>query len=202
MIIGTHVIGASLIALLVDRLVLAHRLGPTPFSTASTKLSMAVGSALPVLIVVVISSALSCALVHFALGPIGAAYLYPMVFTAAVVATAFVGERLLTKGRSPEIRNRASGRTTIATAILGFLLLVPQGNTGAPDTLSCAQGTLDAAVAGAVFLCVTLLWNGIREKIDLMSGAKKPLSLAQELVAASLIALALQSISGLHFFHA
>lgn len=202
MIIGTHVIGASLIALLVDRLILARRLGSTPFSTASTKVSVAAGIALPVFFVVVISSAVSSAIADFALRPLCAAYLYPVVFTAAIVATAFAGEGLLTKWQSPEVRNRISGRTTIAAAILGFLVLVPFGNVGAPDTLSCAKGILDAVLSGAVFLGVTFLWNGIREKIDLMSDTKKPLSLAQELVAAGLIALVLLSISSLHFFHA
>jgi Na+-translocating ferredoxin:NAD+ oxidoreductase RnfA subunit len=198
MIVGNHVVGASLIALLVDRLVLERRLGTTPFSATSSKFSMTIGYALPALIVLAISSLIASALVRYALQPLGAAHLYPVLFAAAVVATALAGELLLPKWLSPELRNRVSGRTAVMVMILGFLVMVPQGTA---DPLSCGKNVCSAAATGIVFFIVTLLWNGIREKVELGSIDKKPLSPAQELVVAGLLALVLQSIAGLSFFH-
>jgi Na+-translocating ferredoxin:NAD+ oxidoreductase subunit A len=201
MITGTHVIGASLIGLLVDRLVLERRLGSTPFSRPSTKLSRTFGSALPVLIVLTISAAATSLLVTFFLQLVSAAFLYPLVFAGFIVITALGGELLLPKWQSPEVRNRVSGRTMVVAVILGFLVLIPQGCAGCVDALSCAKNVLDASIAGAIFFIVVIVWNGIREKIDLAAGTDKPLSAAQELLAAGLMALALLSISGLSFFH-
>jgi Na+-translocating ferredoxin:NAD+ oxidoreductase RnfA subunit len=195
MITGAHIVGASLIAQLVDRIVLDRRVGATPFSGASTKLSMAIGSTVPALVVLMLSATLACAFVNFLLRPIGAGYLYPLVFVAAIVAFSLSGELLFSKWQSPELRNRISGRTMVIATILGFLIIVPQ--TGAPG---CARSALDAGLTGAVFFIVVVIWNGIMEKIALAAGPEKKLSLAQELIAASLIALVLLSISSLNFF--
>lgn len=201
MITGTHIIGASLIALLVDRLVLERHVGRTPFSGASTRISTTLSSALPVIVVLTLSSAMTCALVDYLLRPLGAAYLYPMVFAAAIAATAMAGELLLSKWLSPEMRNRVSGRTAVSAAVLGFLVLVPQNHSAGACAISPATGTLDAAIAGAVFLFVALIWNGIREKIDLANDTNSRLSPAQELVAAALTALVLSGVSGSNLFH-
>jgi Na+-translocating ferredoxin:NAD+ oxidoreductase RnfA subunit len=201
LITGSHIVGASLIGLLVDRLVLDRRLGTTPFSRTSTKLSMALGSGIPVLMVLTISAAITGLLADFVLRPFGAAFLLPVVFTAVIVATTLAGEFLPTKGISPEIRNRIAGRTMIITAILGFLVLVPQGFPGGNETISFVKSAGDAAASGAVFLIVVLVWNGIGEKINLAAETDRTLSPAQQLIMASLIALVLSGISSLRFFH-
>lgn len=200
MIFNTPIVGASLIALLVDRLVLERRLGTTPNSCASTKISMTFGYALPVLIVLTLSTVGTCALVNYVLQPLGVAYLQTMVFAMFIVATTLAGELLLQQWQSPEMRNRVSGRTAVIAAILGFLVLVPRSFSG-PGAFSCAGSVFDAGFAGIVFCFVVFFWNGIREKIDLANETTRPLSLAQELVAASLIALVLLSVSRLRFFH-
>ena len=201
MIIGTHVVGASLIALIVDRILLERRLGATPFSGASTKISMTLGYALPVLVVLTLSTVAACALVNYVLRPLGAVYLQPMVFTMFIVATALAGELLLLRWQSPDMRNRVSGRTAVIAAILGFLVLVPRSCTDGHYAFSYAGSAFDAASAGIVFFFVVFFWNGIREKIDLANEKNRPLSPAQELVAASLLALVLLGVSQLHFFH-
>jgi Na+-translocating ferredoxin:NAD+ oxidoreductase RnfA subunit len=201
MIIGAPIVGASLIALLIDRFVIERRIGATPFSAPSTKFSTTVGSALPVLITLIISSAASGAITVYALQPLGAAYLQPIVFAALIVAISLGGEILLPQWQTQEMRNRVFGRTTVITAILGFLILLPQSRSTGPDKLSLAWSILNAAIAGITFFFVVLIWNGIHEKLYLARGPNERATLAKELVTASLIALVLLSISSLNVLH-
>jgi len=199
---ATHCVGAALVALLADRLVLERSLGATPFSKPSTRLQSGCGSALPVSVLFIFSAGISCALVTRLLAPIGAGYLFPLVFAAFLALAGIAGELLLSKWETPGMRNRIFGRGALGAAILGFLIVMPQNACILSGATTCGRSMpKDIVLAGAIYFLVALIWNGVHEKIELTGISGHRLSPAQELCAAGLIALAMLGISGLNFLN-
>jgi Na+-translocating ferredoxin:NAD+ oxidoreductase RnfA subunit len=186
----TSLIGIALITVLIERFVLEGRIGRTALFAASTNAAASLPGAGIVAGMLTAGAAGAWLTI-----PLGASWCYPIALIGVILAAALGAESAFARRCFFPVLNRIFTRAAVVSSLLGIVILVPQVNPG----LSFVKSITTALLAGAVFAVTRLLYYGVRERIR--NGRPGAASVAQELVAAGLLALALAGISTLNFFH-
>jgi Na+-translocating ferredoxin:NAD+ oxidoreductase RnfA subunit len=196
---GTGFIGASLIALVVERFILERYLGRKSLSTTSGRFAQTGASAMAVASMLIVASAGAGLLSGTVLLPVGATYLYAPVFIMVIMLCGLAGQMLFSSWRPRIALNGEFGKAVVIGSMIGYLTLVPQSGDFSLE-LSLARTVAHAAEAGGVFFLVKLLYCAIQEKSDFAKAATGGLLYARELATMGLLALVLKGISNVHLF--
>lgn len=186
----TNLIEISLVTVLVERFILEGRLGRTALFAASTNAAASLSGA--GIVAAMLTAGAAGAWITI---PLGASWCYPIALIGVILVVALGAESAFARKFFFPALNRIFARAAVISSLLGIVTLVPQVNPG----LSFVKTVATALLAGAVFAVVRLLYYGVRERIR--NGRPDTASVAQELAAAGLLALALAGISTLNFFH-
>lgn len=199
---GTHLIGISLIVVLAERFVLEGCLGRTLFSDRTKNPAAALAGTGIIAGMLTAGAAAAWTFTALVLIPAGAAYCYAPVLIVAFLGLALAAETVFSRFGPFPLLNRIFERAAVVSSLLGFMVLVPQMGGDVRHAVSFVQSVATAALTGAVFGVISLLYGGVRERV-VYSGTRQEAggSLARELAAAGLITLVLAGISALNFFH-
>ena len=195
---GLQPAGAALIAVLADRFVLDRCFGRRCMPTMLDRTFPEAGI-VPVLLTG--GAAAAWVIAALVLNPLRAAYCYAPVLVAVILLLATGGEAVLERWRPFEMLNRVFGRAAVISSMLGLLVIVPAAGHHA---VSFSQSAAAGILTGTVFVIISLLYSGIREKAGLtcqtrLTGTGRGSeAFAKELVAAGLLALVLAGVLNLN----
>lgn len=180
-------------AILVNNFVLAKFLGICPFLGVSKKLNTAMGMSLAVIIVMVLSSALTYPIYHFVLLPYGLEYLVTIVFIIVIAALVQSIESILKKLLPPLYNALGVYLPLITTncAVLGVTIL------NIDEKYDFFQSIINSFGAGVGFMLAMFLFAGVRSKIDNADVPRFMKGLPITLIAASLVSVSFFGFKGL-----
>lgn len=180
-------------AILVNNFVLAKFLGICPFLGVSKKLNTAMGMSFAVIIVMVLSSALTYPIYHFVLLPYGLEYLVTIVFIIVIAALVQSIESILKKLLPPLYNALGVYLPLITTncAVLGVTIL------NIDEKYDFFQSIINSFGAGVGFMLAMFLFAGVRSKIDNADVPRFMKGLPITLIAASLVSVSFFGFKGL-----
>ena len=180
-------------AVLVNNFVLTRFLGICPFLGVSKRMPTALGMCGAVLFVMTSASAVTWALQHLVLVPLGLAYLQTIAFI--LVIASFVQMVDITMKRFLPALHGALGLflplITTNCAVLGVAVLNVQ------MALPFGQAVVFGFAAALGFAFALVLFTGLRECIDRANPPRSFRGTALALVTAGLLSLAFMGFSGL-----
>jgi len=179
--------------LLVNNFVLSQFLGICPFLGVSKKLNSAVGMSLAVIFVMMMATAVTWPIYTFILVPAGLGYLQTVAFILIIASLVQLVEIVLKRYVKPLYNALGIYLPLITTncAVLGVTILNIDKGYGYLQSLVNTLG------AGGGFLLATVMFAGVRERLetaDIPEGLK---GLPSTLVAASLVSITFVGFQGL-----
>ncbi|MBL7076979.1 MAG: electron transport complex subunit RsxA [Kiritimatiellae bacterium] len=180
-------------AVLVNNFVLTRFLGICPFLGVSKKLPTALGMCGAVIFVMTSASAVTWALQHLVLVPLGLGYLQTIAFILVIASFVQLVDIAMKKFAPPLHAALGIFLPLITTncAVLGVSVL----------NVQLQYGFLKAVVFGFAaslgFSLALLIFTGLREKIDRANPPKAFQGVAIALVTAGLLSLAFMGFAGL-----
>ncbi len=150
-------------AILMNNFVLTNFLGICPFLGVSKKLNSAVGMGLAVIFVMTIASVVTNLTNTYLLIPNNLEYLQTLAFILVIAGFVQFIEMFMKKVIPPLYKSLGIYLPLITTncAVLGVALLNVQ------NEYNLWQSALYGASAGAGFMLATIIFAGIRERLDL-----------------------------------
>jgi electron transport complex protein RnfA len=180
-------------AVLVNNFVLTRFLGICPFLGVSRKLSTALGMCGAVLFVMTSASAVTWALQHLVLNPLGLGYLQTIAFILVIASFVQLVD-IAMKKFSPKLHGALGIFLPLITtncAVLGVSVL----------NVQLGYGFLKAVVFGFAaslgFALALVIFTGLREKIDRANPPRAFQGVAIALVTAGLLSLAFMGFTSL-----
>jgi electron transport complex protein RnfA len=179
--------------ILMENFVLSNFLGICPFLGTSKKLSSAVGMGVAVVFTMAIASAATWFTNEYLLVPYGLEYLQTIAFILVIAGLVQFIEMLIKKVLPPLYNALGIYLPLITTncAVLGVAILNVQYE------YNLWQSVLYGASAGASFMVATIIFAGIREKIDLNDIPKCFKGLPIALITAAFLSMAFTGFQGL-----
>jgi electron transport complex protein RnfA len=180
-------------AVLVNNFVLTRFLGICPFLGVSKKLPTALGMCGAVIFVMTSASAVTWALQHLVLEPLGMGYLQTIAFILVIASFVQMVDIAMKKFAPPLHAALGIFLPLITTncAVLGVSVL----------NVQLQYGFLKAVVFGFAaslgFSLALIIYTGLREKIDRANPPKAFEGVAIALVTAGLLSLAFMGFAGL-----
>lgn len=189
----SSVITILIAGILTENMILSKFLGICPFLGTSKKLDTACSMSLAVLIVMVISTAVTYPLYTNILEPLGLGYLQTIVFIL-VIASIVQFLEILLKKFIPSVYHALGVYLPLITtncAVLGITIL------NFTKGYSYIESLINATAAGLGFMLAMVIFSGVRERIEdsLIPEFLKGLPIT--LIAASLVALSFLGFVGI-----
>ena len=180
-------------AILVDNFVLSKFLGICSFLGVSKKVDTAIGMSLAVIVVMVLSTALTFPIYTFILVPNGLKYLSTLVFII-VIAALVQSIEIMLKKLLPPLYNALGVYLPLITtncAVLGVTIL------NIDKQYNFVQAIVNSFGAGVGFLLAMVLFAGVRSKIDNADVPHFFKGLPITLVSAALVSISFFGFKGL-----
>ena len=191
-------VGVFLAAILTENYILNKFLGICPFLGVSKKLNTAVGMSCAVTAVMVIATAVTWPVYTYVLVPNDLSYLQTIVFILIIAALVQLLEIMMRKYMPPLYNALGIYLPLITTncAVLGVTMLVLE--KGAADAnFGYVASLVNAFGAGVGFLVAMVLFDGVRERLELCDVPKFLRGLPITLIAASLVAVSFLGFNGI-----
>ncbi|MDD2262267.1 MAG: electron transport complex subunit RsxA [Clostridia bacterium] len=179
--------------ILMNNFVLTNFLGICPFLGVSKKLNSAMGMGLAVIFVMTIASIVTNLTNRYLLVPNGLEYLQTLAFILVIAGFVQLIELFMKKVTPPLYKTLGIYLPLITTncAILGVALLSVQ------NEYNLWQSTIYGASAGIGFLLATVIFAGIRERLDLNDVPKYFKGLPIALITAAFLSMAFLGFKGI-----
>ncbi|HXK72195.1 MAG TPA: electron transport complex subunit RsxA [Clostridia bacterium] len=179
--------------ILMNNFVLTNFLGICPFLGVSKKLNSAVGMGLAVIFVMTIASIVTNLTNRYLLVPNGLEYLQTLAFILVIAGFVQLIELFMKKVTPPLYKTLGIYLPLITTncAILGVALLSVQ------NEYNLWQSAIYGASAGIGFLLATVIFAGIRERLDLNDVPKYFKGLPIALITAAFLSMAFLGFKGI-----
>lgn len=180
-------------AILTENYILNQFLGICPFLGVSKKLKTATGMSTAVIVVMVISTAVTFPIYTYLLKPNGMEYLQVVVFILVIAALVQFIETVLKKYMPALYKSLGIYLPLITTncAVLGITqLVISKGE-------DYTQALVNAVGSGVGFLVAMVIFAGVRERIENNDIPKFMKGLPITLVSASLVAASFLGFQGL-----
>lgn len=180
-------------AVFVNNIVLAQFLGICPFLGVSKKMDTAMGMALAVAFVMVLSTICTYLLMHYVLTPLGLDYLQTLAYILLIAALVQMVEIVLKKS-SPALYQALGVFLPLITTnctILGVAIMVIQKD------YNLLQSVVFAFSTAIGFGMALLLFAGIREQLSLVELPKAMKGTPIALITAGILAMAFMGFSGM-----
>lgn len=190
------IIFAALISsMLINNVLLMQFLGICPFLGVSNKMSNVWGMSAAVIVVMVISTAITYPIYYFMLVPLNIQYIDTIAFILVIAAVVQLIEMFLKKYIPSLYRGLGVYLPLITTncAVLGIAISVVNPNV-ASNYLEALIITLGSALG---FSIVIIAFSAIRIKLDAKDVPKAFKGLPVALVSATLMSLAFMGLTGL-----
>ena len=180
-------------AILMNNFVLTNFLGICPFLGVSKKLNSAVGMGLAVIFVMTIASVVTNLTNTYLLIPNNLEYLQTLAFILVISGFVQFIEMFMKKVIPPLYKSLGIYLPLITTncAVLGVALLNVQ------NEYNLWQSALYGASAGAGFMLATIIFAGIRERLDLNDVPKYFKGLPIALITAAFLSMAFTGFKGI-----
>ena len=185
-------IAIFLAAILTENYILNKFLGICPFLGVSKKLNTAVGMSIAVIVVMVISTAVTWPIYVLLLVPNNLAYLQTIVFILIIAALVQLIETILHKYMPPLYNSLGIFLPLITTncAVLGIVTLNVQ------EGYNFIESMFNALGAGLGFMLAMIMFSGIRERMEGNDVPKFWQGLPITLVAAALVTCTFLGFTG------
>ncbi|MDD3093776.1 MAG: electron transport complex subunit RsxA [Clostridia bacterium] len=179
--------------ILMNNFVLTNFLGICPFLGVSKKLNSAMGMGLAVIFVMTIASIVTNLTNRYLLVPNGLEYLQTLAFILVIAGFVQLIELFMKKVTPPLYKTLGIYLPLITTncAILGVALLSVQ------NEYNLWQSAIYGASAGIGFLLATVIFAGIRERLDLNDVPKYFKGLPIALITAAFLSMAFLGFKGI-----
>ena len=199
MIIFKGLISIFLAGILTENFLLSKFLGICSFLGVSKKLNTAVGMSAAVILVMLISTAVTWPIYMYVLLPLGFDYLETVVFIIIIAALVQLIELLMRKFMPPLYNALGIYLPLITTncAILGITTLVIDNTLDPMASYGFAESMTSALGSGIGFLVAMVLFSGIRQKMETCDIPNFLKGLPITLIAASLLAVSFFGFQGL-----
>ncbi len=179
-------------AIFVNNVVLSQILGICPFLGVSKKINTALGMSGAVAFVLVLATLVTYLLQYYVLNPLNLGYLQTIAFILVIAALVQLVEIILKKV-SPSLYQALGVFLPLITtncAVLGVAILVIQ------KEFNLMMGVWYALSTALGFGLALVIFAGIREQLNLVSGPKGMQGMSIALVTAGLLAMAFMGFSG------
>ena len=179
-------------AIFVNNVVLSQILGICPFLGVSKKINTALGMSGAVAFVLVLATLVTYLLQYYVLNPLELGYLQTIAFILVIAALVQLVEIILKKV-SPALYQALGVFLPLITtncAVLGVAILVIQ------KEFNLMMGVWYALSTALGFGLALVIFAGIREQLNLVSGPKGMQGMSIALVTAGLLAMAFMGFSG------
>ena len=176
-----------------DNFILSRFLGVCPFLGVSKKVNTAVGMSLAVIIIMVLSTAITYPLYVHLLLPMGLGYMRIVLFIL-VIATLVQLVEIILKKYIPPLYNALGIFLPLITtncAVLGVTLL------HFTHGYNYFEALINAFAAGVGFLLAMVMFAGVRNKLEGNNIPKSLQGLPITLIAAGLMSLSFMGLTGL-----
>lgn len=179
--------------ILMNNFVLTNFLGICPFLGVSKKLNSAMGMGLAVIFVMTIASVVTNLTNRYLLIPNSLEYLQTLAFILVIAGFVQLIELFMKKVTPPLYKTLGIYLPLITTncAILGVALLSVQ------NEYNLWQSAIYGASAGIGFLLATVIFAGIRERLDLNDVPKYFKGLPIALITAAFLSMAFLGFKGI-----
>ena len=179
--------------ILMNNFVLTNFLGICPFLGVSKKLNSAMGMGLAVIFVMTIASVVTNLTNRYLLIPNNLEYLQTLAFILVIAGFVQLIELFMKKVTPPLYKTLGIYLPLITTncAILGVALLSVQ------NEYNLWQSAIYGASAGIGFLLATVIFAGIRERLDLNDVPKYFKGLPIALITAAFLSMAFLGFKGI-----
>ena len=187
------VITILIAGILTENMILSKFLGICPFLGTSKKLGTAFSMSLAVLLVMLISTAVTYPLYAWVLVPLGLGYLQTIVFILVIAAIVQFLEIVLKK-YIPSVYKALGVYLPLITtnfAVLGITIL------NFTKGFSFGESLVNAVAAGLGFMLAMVIFAGVRERIEESSIPSFLKGLPITLIAASIVALSFLGFAGI-----
>lgn len=181
-----------LASILTNNMVLSKFLGICPFLGVSKKTNTAVSMSVAVILVMVLSTAVTHPIYTYILAP-KYVYLETIVFILVIAAIVQLLEIVLKKFLPPIYKSLGIYLPLITTncAVLGITML------NITDGLNFVQSLINALGAGLGFMLAMLLFSGVRERLETADIPEFMKGLPITLVSAAIVALSFLGFAGI-----
>lgn len=188
----TSIVSILLAAILTNNMVLSKFLGICPFLGVSKKTNTAFSMSVAVILVMVISTAVTWPIYTYVLAP-NYTYLQTIVFILVIAAIVQLIEIVLKKYIKPIYKALGIYLPLITTncAVLGITML------NITDEYNFVQSLFNALGAGLGFMLAMLLFSGVRERMETANVPDFLKGLPITLVAAALVSLSFLGFAGI-----
>lgn len=189
---STSIASILLAAILTNNMVLSKFLGICPFLGVSKKKSTALSMSVAVILVMVISTAVTWPIYNYILSP-NYTYLETIVFILVIAAIVQLLEIVLKKFLPPVYKALGIYLPLITTncAVLGITML------NITNELNFVQSLFNALGAGLGFMLAMLLFSGVRERMETADIPEFMKGLPITLVAAAIVACSFLGFAGI-----
>ncbi len=190
----TKFVMVFLAGILTQNMVLAKFLGICPFLGVSKKVNTAVSMSLAVILVMVLSTAVTYPIYAYMLAPAGLQYLQTIVFILIIAALVQLLEIVLKKYLKAIYSALGVYLPLITTncAVLGITML----NFTDSKITSYPLALVNALGAGAGFLVAMVMFAGVRSRIEAADIPASLKGMPITLIAAAIVALSFLGFSG------
>lgn len=180
-------------AILVDNLVLSKFLGICSFLGVSKNLKTAMGMSGAVILVMVLSSAITWPIQQYILNPLNLGFLQTLVFILVIAALVQMIEMVMKKTMPPLYQALGIFLPLITTncAVLGVAIL------NITKAYSLTDSLVNALGGGLGYALSLFLFSGVRSKIDKVDVPEALKGLPITLIAASLTSVSFFGFKGL-----
>ena len=176
-----------------DNFILSRFLGVCPFLGVSKKVNTAVGMSLAVIVIMILSTAITYPLYVYLLLPMGLGYLRIVLFILVIATLVQLVEIILKKYLPPLYNALGIFLPLITTncAVLGVTLL------HFSHGYNYFEALINAFAAGVGFLLAMVMFAGVRNKLEGNNIPKALQGLPITLIAAGLMSLSFMGLTGL-----
>ncbi|MBZ0266997.1 electron transport complex subunit RsxA [bacterium] len=188
-----HTIELVVGAIFINNILLAKFLGNCPFLGVSKKMDTAIGMGAAVVFVLTLAGAITWAVEHFLLVPIGIGYVRTLAFIVVIAALVQFVEMFLRKSIPALYKSLGIFLPLITTncAVLGVAIINVQEGFGLLDTI------VFSAASAAGFGLALVLFAGVRERFETAHVPKPMQGTGIGLVTAGLMALSFYAFKGM-----
>lgn len=189
---NTTIVSILLAGILTNNMVLAKFLGICPFLGVSKKTNTAFSMSIAVILVMVISTAITHPIYTYILSP-GFEYLETIVFILIIAAVVQLIEIVLKRYIKPIYKALGIYLPLITTncAVLGITML------NISDEMNFIQSIFNALAAGLGFMLAMLLFSGVRQRMEAADIPEFLKGLPITLIAAAIVSLSFLGFAGI-----
>ena len=189
---NTTIVSILLAGILTNNMVLAKFLGICPFLGVSKKTNTAFSMSIAVILVMVISTAITHPIYTYILSP-NFEYLETIVFILIIAAVVQLIEIVLKRYIKPIYKALGIYLPLITTncAVLGITML------NISDEMNFIQSIFNALAAGLGFMLAMLLFSGVRQRMEAADIPEFLKGLPITLIAAAIVSLSFLGFAGI-----